>query len=357
MTDQPIAMGAALRAIRQAAESEGLEPIAGLYNEAVRFAQDGHLKQARERVLVLLALAPEDVEARLFLAKIAVAGQRWREALAALDEVATHGGQVPRELRRAVEEHIRAEQASDDEHRQARSAAQHGEVKALRQEARRLRSENAQLMGQITELEAENQRWTYITAGVSGLAVLFMLGSLILGGGSENAPVEDAAVVASDATEVAAAAPVVTSDPPEVVIEESAPTPAPRPSPTSLTDAAAEALRVAPGLDGTSLEVTVGGGEAMLAGTVKTFRQLKQAEQALLAISGITTVQTSPVLIKARTEGAVHVVQRGDNLSKLAYEYYGASAETKPILKANSKVLGGRPNLQIDMVLRIPAID
>jgi nucleoid-associated protein YgaU len=356
MTEQPIPMGSALRAIRQAAESSGLEPVAELYNEAVRYAQEGHLKQARERIQVVLALSPEDVEARLFLAKIAVGGQRWRDALAALDAVESHGGQVPRELRRAVEDSIRAEQASDDEQRQARSAAQQGEVKALRQEARRLRSENAQLMGQITELEAENQRWTYITAGVSGLAVMFMLGSLLLGGGSEAAPAEDI-VVAGSTPGTVAEAPVVAVPTPEVVAEVAAPEVAPTPSPTSLTDAAAEALRVAPGLDGTSLEVTVGGGEAMLAGTVKTFRQLKQAEQALLAVSGITSVQTSPVLIKARTEGTVHVVQRGDNLSKLAYEYYGASSETKPILKANSKVLGGRANLQIDMVLRIPAID
>lgn len=360
LSDQPVPMGSVPRALRQAAETCGLDPAAELYNEALRFAMEGHLKKARERIHILLALAPEDTEARLLLAKIAVAGQRWKEALAALDEAATHGGRVPMELRRAVEEHIRAEQANEDENRVARTAAQQGEVKALRQEARRLRSENAHLMGQITELETENQRWTYITAGVSGLAVLFMLGSLVLGGGSSEtvaeAPVEP--VVAEGGISVESPArPTAAPAAAPAEAPAAAPTVMPRPSPTSLTDAAAEALRVAPGLDGTSLEVTVGAGEAMLAGTVKTFRQLKQAEQALLAVSGITSVQTSPVLIKARTEGAVHTVRRGDNLSKIAYEYYGDSSATKPILKANSKVLGGKPNLQIDMILRVPPVE
>ena len=49
-------------------------------------AAGGVVPQARERLAILLALAPEDGEARLLLAKVQVAAQKWREALAALDD-------------------------------------------------------------------------------------------------------------------------------------------------------------------------------------------------------------------------------------------------------------------------------
>ena len=101
----------------------------------------------------------------------------------------------------------------------------------------------------------------------------------------------------------------------------------------------------------------MGGGEAMLSGTVQNFAQLKRAEQVLLGIPGISAVQTSPVLVKARTDGAVHTVVSGDNLSRIAYRYYGDSSATKGILDANKAVLKGKPNLQIGMMLRIPPKD
>src|SRR5690606_20777515 len=152
-SDQPIPPGGVVRALRQAAESTGLDAPAELYNEALRYATHGHLRQARERLGVLLALAPEDGEARLLLAKVHVAGQRWRDALAALDEAAAYGEPVPLALRQAVEENLSADEAFEDEHRAARSAREQGEIKALRQEARRLRSENAQLVGRNRDLE------------------------------------------------------------------------------------------------------------------------------------------------------------------------------------------------------------
>src|SRR5689334_9342416 len=84
-SEQPVPLGGVPRALREAAEMAGLDPVAQLYNEALRYAQEGHLRLARERLQVLLCMAPDDGDGRLMLARVHVAGQRWSEALAALD--------------------------------------------------------------------------------------------------------------------------------------------------------------------------------------------------------------------------------------------------------------------------------
>ena len=180
LSDKPIGPGGVTQAIRQATESVGLDATSELYNEAIHFANDGHLRHARERLQILLGLCPEDGEARLLLAKVYVAGQRWRDALGALDSAQSCGALVPAELRTAVEENLRAEMAGDEERLHTLYAREQGELKALRQEARRLRSENAQLLGRNYDLEKEARRWAWTTAGVSGIAILFVAVNLLL---------------------------------------------------------------------------------------------------------------------------------------------------------------------------------
>ena len=88
-SDQPVPLGGVPRALREAAEMSGLDPVSELYNEALRYASEGHLRLARERLQMLLCMKPDDGESRLMLAKIFVAGQRWQDAIAALDEAAS----------------------------------------------------------------------------------------------------------------------------------------------------------------------------------------------------------------------------------------------------------------------------
>jgi nucleoid-associated protein YgaU len=338
-------------ALRQAADSYGLDAPAELYNESIRFAADGHLRKARERLQMLLCLSPGDGDAHLMLAKVHVAGQKWQEALSALDQAQTSGTLVPKELRRAVEDHLRAEVMSEEEQRTAIHAREHGEIKALRQEARRLRSENAQYVSRVHSLETETRRWAWATAGVSGLSILFIAINLLFGGGATEAePV--ASTVAVDAPLVDAEVPAAPVDGPTVA------PPAPIPAnPTALVQAAAAALQGSPGLEGTRMQVSVDGTRAILSGTVTTHTQRKIAQSAVEGIRGITEVDLSAILVTARTDGATHVVASGDSLSSIAYRYYGESSRTKVILNSNKSTLKGRPNLQIGMQLRIPPVD
>ncbi len=90
---------------------------------------------------------------------------------------------------------------------------------------------------------------------------------------------------------------------------------------------------------------------------VPTFIHRKDAENVLLAVDGVSSVDASGIEVAARTRGAHHVVTGGDNLSKIAYQFYGEASKAKTILRANRKTLRGRNNLSIGQELVIPSID
>lgn len=341
-SEQAVPLGGIPRALREAAELAGIDPVAELYNEALRYAQEGHLRLARERLQMLLCMAPDDGDARLMLARVFVAGQRWSDALSALDEATNCGVDVPMSLRRAVEDHLRAERAVTEEQQNALKAREQGEVKALRSEARRLRSENAQVACHVTELEREVRKWAWATASVSALTIVFIVGSLVFGRRSAGEPV------------ASQEAPVET-DAARAVVAEAAtePVPEPIPEPIDLARFAADVLDSAPGLDGTSLQVRVEGDKVILSGEVLTFRQRKTAERVVGDASGVGSVDASAVKILVRTQGGQHVVEKGDTLSHIAHAYYGDSALTAGIEKVNK--LEGTV-LKIGQKLTIPPV-
>jgi nucleoid-associated protein YgaU len=340
-SEQPVPLGGVPRALREAAELSGLDPCSELYNEALRYAQEGHLRLSRERLQMLLCMAPDDGEARLMLARVHVAGQKWSEALAALDEAANCGVDVPMSLRRAVEDHLQAEQTAKEEQTGALKARENGEVKTLRQEARRLRTEHAQQSTRITDLEREVKKWAWATAGVSGLSMLFVLGTLVLGGGSSTSDV--AVAPAEEPTTLAQADAEPAAEGGDAVPAE----------PSTLAHRAATALDGVTGLEGAALELKLAGDKAILLGEVISFKQKRAAERALKGVDGLSSVDTAGVVVLARTKGAEHVVEKNDTLSKIAQQYYGDGSLTRPIEEANSVT---SKNLRIGQALKIPPV-
>ena len=340
-SDQPVPLGGVPRALREAAEQSGIDPVAELYNEALRYANEGHLRLARERLQMLLCMSPDDGEARLLLARVHVAGQKWSEALLALDEAASCGMSVPIPLRRTVEDHLRSEQAAQEEEKSAVRAREHGEIKALRQEARRLRGENAALLSRSADLEKEVRKWAWATAATSLVTVMFVAVSLAFGG--STAPT----------TEIAAD-PAVAPTEGAVAVDGAAPVEGAVPTSAENATAAARALADVPGLQGTSLEVEVRGPSAVARGEVTSFRQKQLAEKTLKAVPGIETVDVKQVVILARTRGAAHTVVSGDSLGKIAYQYYGDSQLAEKVKKANTDVLKGGDSLSVGMKLKLP---
>jgi nucleoid-associated protein YgaU len=352
LSDQPVPPGGFLRALRHVAEASGLDPVAELYNEALRYAHEGHLRMARERLHVLLGVNPDDGEARLLLARVYAAGQRWNEALTALDEAQSCGHTVDPSLRAAIEENLAADNAAQEAHREALRAREHGEVKALRSEARRLRAENAQLLGRVYDTEREMRKWAWTTAAVSALTIAFIAINLVIGTPGDSAEVPAAPVVA----EVAAPEDdAVAADAADAAPERDAPAAAGVTN-AEVAEAARAALTDAPELDGTALELRVRAGSAIMTGEVQTFTQRAEAERVLTAVPGVKSVDTAGVNILARTKGTHHVVASGDSLSKIARVYYGDASLSKHILRANSASLHGKTDLKIGQKLIVPPI-
>ncbi len=342
-SDQPVPTGSAMRVLRSAAESSGIDPVAELYNEALKFSGEGQLREARERLQVLLALAPEDGEARLLLAKVQCAGQKWTDALATLDEAEVAGQNVPTSLRAAIEEHLRADRAADVEDRAARSTREQGEVKALRQEARRVRSDNAQLVGVLHEQELETKKFGVATIVVSAVFILFLGYSLLFGGNNTAvvAPVVDDAV----ATDV-------------VPNELGTPTAAVAATPAADTvaDRVFAVLQSTEGLDRLTVSVTADNG-IVLSGAVPTYRSVKRAEELVGRVEGVNGVELGEVENSARTRGTTYTVASGDTLSEIALDHYGSTSFTDRILTANRRTLSSATAMQIGQELVIPAVE
>jgi nucleoid-associated protein YgaU len=361
-TDPPAPHGGVLRALRDLAEQHGLDPMADLFNEARVYAEDGHLRLARERLNVLLGLNPDDAQARLLLAKVHVAGQRWQDALQALDEAQACGEQIPMELRNKVEEHLRADRAAEEEQTAALRARELGEVKALRQEAKKLRAENAQLMGRTHDVESETRRWAWTTTIVSVIGITFVAASLFM----HKAPPAAASTALAQRINAPAhvpgtatgAEPTATPASPAVSAVTGATPAAPvRTTAAELVNAATDALKASPDLENTAIDVTVRDGAATLTGEVLTAKQRRIANDAVAAIGGIKKVNAEGVKILARRKGTEHTVQSGDTLSRISLQYYGESKFAEKIQSSNASTLNGKNNLKVGQTLKIPAVE
>lgn len=326
--------GSILRALRQAAESQGLDIVAELYNEALELAQEGHYGRAQTRLNVLLALAPSDGEAHLLLAKVLVGGQQWRRALQCLDDAAQCEVKVPEDLRQAVLRNLQADEASSEEQARAREAREQGEIGRLRVEARRLRGENVNLVSRAAALEKETARWAWIATGTSVVAIVFILIRVIVGAPTVEAPVEAAPVVATT--------PAPAADPDS-------------PRDDSLAARAATALTRAGLVEGSDLEVIVRGDKAELSGYVPTWAHAKAAAEVIEGVEGIGSVGTDGVIVLALRDGTTHKVRPGETLGKIAYDHYGRSSLHTKIVEANPELSNPR-NLKVNMELKIPPV-
>lgn len=353
--------GSVLTALLKVSGQAGLDPVAELYNEALSLAQDGHYGQARDRLQVLLGLAPADGEAHLLLAKVHVAGQQWRRALAELDEAHGCGATVPEALRTAVLRHLQADVEADEDRSSTRTVRDDAELRRLRSEVRKLRSEHAHLAAKEASLERDMVRWMWIATGTSLVAIAFILSRLVMG---VLAPADVTEPETVEVAEVVPAEPVVEdvgepSEAPTAVVADAAAPSADVPTDAVVRDPGMAAV-VAQAIDDAgvtgALSAVVRGEIASLSGTVATHADLKAAIAAVEALPEITKVDTEAVVNRARREGGRYTVVSGDSLSRIAYRQWGNEGLHAKLLDANP-VLGGKPDLQVGQTLVIPAVD
>lgn len=283
--------------------SQGIDAPASLYNEALNLAREGLLGPASQRLQMLICLDPDDADGHLLLSKVYAAQGKAGDALARLEAAIEAGAVSPAGYREHLEALIRTDRQKDEEHRARIAAREQGEIKALRQEARNLRSETIRLEAEVTETKDREALWrgaAMVAAGATAVAIL-AFGAVTLyraQGASEpvavsvEAPVAEAAVANAEVAAEAAVAeqPTVTPTAPEVVAK-----------PEAAPVATAEVVK--------------------------------------------------PAAIKLPSS---HVVVSGDSLYSLAGQYYGDKMQFAKIRDANKDVLKGGIALKLGMKLKIP---
>jgi nucleoid-associated protein YgaU len=290
--------------IHQVLNDSDLDVPASLYDEALALAREGRLAPAAERLRMLLVLDPTDANAALLLGKVQAGRGQWQEALAHLDNAAAQGAMLPEGLREEVEANLRRQVQDAEQHRKRVAAREQAEIRNLRQEAKRLRSDNAALELQVEDMNRRVKLWTSITALVAGSASALLVAVMLFGTGRDAAPEEVVDAAAGS----------------DIAVEEVAVGTAPVAAPVEATPPAAVET------------VTVG---------------------------APTAAPAAPAAIPAPAVSlpTVHVVQKGQTLGHIAKKYYGRSSEWKRILKANDATLKGSvKRLQPGMELTIPAL-
>lgn len=297
--------------IARTLHESGIDAPVSLYDEGLALAREGRLAPSAERLRMLLCLDPSDASASLLLGKVLAARGLWQESLARLDAASAGGAVLPPGLREHVEAELRRKIQDAEAHRARLAAREQGELKNLRSEAKRLRSDNASLDLQVDELTRRVKLWSSATALVAGSASALLLASLLFGG---------------DTTEV-----------------PDAPT-------TTAVEATAGDLTLTPVADDIVMSAQVETADRTPSGALT---ETTTPASAALS-SGVTaTGATPPTAASART----HTVKRGDTLGGIANQYYGSSAQWPRIQSANKALLGDGIKLSLGMKLTIPAKD
>jgi nucleoid-associated protein YgaU len=282
--------------ISRVLNDSGLDVPASLYDEALALAREGRLAPAAERLRMLLVLDGTDANAALLLGKVQAGRGQWQDALSHLDNASAQGAVLPPGLREEVEINLRQQIQDAEQHRRRVNARDEAEIRSLRGEAKRLRSDNAALELQVEELGRRVRTWSSVTAVVAGASAALLAGAMFFGGPS--ADTADADIV----EDIALGGGVVAED---VVVG----------------DAPADVVSAPP---------------------------------VAAPVAAAPAAQPAPAVIALPT---THVISKGQTLGHVAKKYYGKSSEWKRILKANDSILhGSTKRLQPGMELTIPAM-
>ena len=293
-------------------DNSEIDAPSSLYDEALALAKEGRFAPATDRLRMLLTLDPIDSEASLLLGKVLAARGQWQEALQRLDAASANGSIVPAPLRERVENALRNQIQDAEEHRLRVAARERSEIRNLRAEAKRLRSDNAVLDQQVQALYKRVRLWSSATALVSGCAAALLLVAIVSGGPTANAepaPLTDATLA-------------------EITTETT--------SEKAIEDAATYAAT--------------------------SYRYGAETEQAPIEPEVLTpTPELAAPTTETPTEALVglpttHTVVSGDTLGSIALNYYGKSSKWRDIRTANPDTLNGGIKLSLGMELNIPVI-
>lgn len=108
------------------------------------------------------------------------------------------------------------------------------------------------------------------------------------------------------------------------------------------------------GFDTTQMDLQFDDGVVTLTGAVQTQQALESIILALGNTEGVGTVDAQVEVLNPEPEATFYTVQKGDNLSKIAKEFYGKGSRYREIFEANKPMLTDPDRIYPGQVLRIP---
>ena len=304
----------AVRDISTILNDSGLDATTRLYDEALQLAREGHLGRSRDRLRMLLCLNPEDGQGHILLSKIFASQKRWQEAIAELDTAAACGVRIPQGMKEEFE--AARDQVSRDNRSEQIADRIGAEVRALRDETRKLRVEKTRLERTNRELERKVQVWAVGTV-FTGVLALTTLGILFMGG-ADSTDIETV-----DAVDPIYAEYGVNSTNYEIA--------------APINDEIAEL--------GLQIE----------AATVANTEDIAEVTPNINSPAEIEIISSTASSTSSGTR--TYTVVAGDNLSSIARRMYGKSSVWREIAAANETLLNGGIALSLGMELTIPDIE
>ena len=295
-------------------DNSEIDAPSSLYDEALTLAKEGRFAPSTDRLRMLLTLDPIDSDASLLLGKVLAARGQWQEALQRLDASQANGALVPSPLRDRVENSLRNQIQDAEEHRVRIAARERSEIRNLRAEAKRLRSDNAVLDSQVQALYKRVRLWSSATALVSGCAAALLLVAIVSGGTSANAETVTLAPAPLDDMEMATI--------------------------TTTVEGTDKAVSDAASMSATSYKYGVD----------------VQVPSEPIEVTATVAEVIEPVATAAPIgPDTTHTVVSGDTLGSIALQHYGMSSKWRNVRDANADVLNGGIKLSLGMNLNIPA--
>ena len=179
----------AIDRITDVLEGAGIDAPTALFDEALNLAHAGNLVQSRNRLRMLLCLDPDDGAAHLLLGKVLAGQGRWIDAIGAFDAARACGMHVPPDLQEKVETNLSVERGGTDAQANRIATREQAELRTLRAETRKLRTENLHLE-RTTRVSTERSRqWSIVASVTSGIAIV-LLGVQLFGGSDEISPAD-----------------------------------------------------------------------------------------------------------------------------------------------------------------------
>jgi len=105
------------------------------------------------------------------------------------------------------------------------------------------------------------------------------------------------------------------------------------------------------------LSIECEGSTARIAGRVKTQAEKEKLVLACGNVLGIDRVEESLEVGSPEPEATFYTVKRGDTLSKIAKQHYGAASKYPVIFEANRPMLEDPDKIYPGQVLRIPPLE